>query len=116
VGATLAVVVASTEVAANTAASLVSVFYCETGSVPVVTLTQAIAKESFYLFPPAGKIPGVTLMRAGNPEKALNSSYKRVTGQASAGGQYHFYMETQVISNEHQFSQNKEFVLILWSR
>lgn len=26
---------------------------------------------------------------------ALNSSYRRVSGHISAGGQYHFYMETQ---------------------
>ena len=97
VGATLAVVVASSEAIANEAAALVKVLYTETGSVPVVSLSQAIEKKSFYLFPPSGLVPGLTVIKAGNPDKAMNSAYKRVTGTASAGGQYHFYMETHVI-------------------
>jgi xanthine dehydrogenase/oxidase len=96
VGATLAVVVASTESVANEAAALVRVMYTETGIVPVISLSQAVEKKSFYSFPPPGVIPGVTLIRAGNADKAMNAAYRTVSGQASAGGQYHFYMETQV--------------------
>lgn len=96
VGATLAVVVASSESVANEAAALVNVIYADTGIVPVISLSQAVDQQSFYAFPPPGVIPGVTLIRTGNADKAMSTAYKTVTGQASAGGQYHFYMETQV--------------------
>ena len=88
--------VASTESVANEAAALVKVIYTETGIAPVTSLSQAVEQQSFYAIPPPGIIPGVTLIRAGNADKAMSTAYRTVTGQASAGGQYHFYMETQV--------------------
>jgi xanthine dehydrogenase molybdopterin-binding subunit B len=96
VGATLAVVVANSEVAANAAAAQVRVFYEDVGVTPVVSITQAIEKKSFYSFPIPGKIPTLSLIVAGNADKALKSSYGTASGRAAAGGQYHFYMEAQV--------------------
>ena len=39
--------------------------------------------------------PFVTLLRAGEPEKAMHAAAHRARGTISASGQNHFYMETQ---------------------
>jgi xanthine dehydrogenase large subunit len=93
VGAAIAVVIATTEAAANFATSLVRVNYNETSDSPIVNLEQAIAKKSFFKIP--AHIPQVTNIKAGDPDKYMKSAFKTVKGHINAGGQYHFYMEAQ---------------------
>lgn len=91
VGAPLAVVVASTEAVANQAAAAVGVAYSSTGTAPVVNITQAIEKQSFY-----DRVPRFyTDITRGDPDTAMSQSTYTVSGRISAAGQYHFYMEAQ---------------------
>lgn len=91
VGAPLAVVIATTEAGANAAAALVKVMYTDIGVLPISSLKQAVEQRSFFTDVP----DSYTYLRQGQPEDALSTAEYRVKGELVAGGQYHFYMETQ---------------------
>jgi xanthine dehydrogenase large subunit len=76
-------VVAESEDAAREAAKRVLVKYEPLA--PVVTIREAIEKDSFLTIP--------TIMKRGEPEKA-DSDYW-LTGEVEMNGQDHFYLETQ---------------------
>ncbi|XP_048451057.1 xanthine dehydrogenase-like [Rhincodon typus] len=56
---------------------------------PIVTLDDAIEKESFY------PSPGTELL-VGDPVGAISESPYQIEGEVRAGEQYHFHMETQI--------------------
>ncbi|XP_048382668.1 xanthine dehydrogenase/oxidase-like isoform X2 [Stegostoma tigrinum] len=56
---------------------------------PIVTLDDAIEKNSFYPLPGKGLI-------VGDPADAISKSPHHIEGEVRAGEQYHFHMETQV--------------------
>lgn len=55
---------------------------------PILTIDQAMARESFVM-PPRS-------VRRGNPEDAIAGAPHRLQGRISMGGQEHFYLEGQV--------------------
>lgn len=92
VGAPLAVIVATSDAIATKAASLVKVTYSDSRNTPppVTNLNEAINRKSFY-----EDIDGISTLAIGNADQAMSTSTYRAKGRLSAGGQYHFYMETQ---------------------
>ena len=54
----------------------------------ILTIEQAMAKQSFVLAPHT--------MRRGEPEHALAAAPRRISGRTEIGGQDHFYLEGQV--------------------
>lgn len=91
VGAPLAVVVATTEDIAVKAASLVRVTYGGSNTRVINNLQEAIAANSFY----SDIDPSMSTLSIGNAKSAMAQATYRATGRITAGGQYHFYMETQ---------------------
>jgi xanthine dehydrogenase large subunit len=75
-----------TREAARAAAALAVVEYEETA--PVLTIEEALAKESFVLPP--------HIMRRGDVAAALAEAPHRLKGRIEMGGQDHFYLEGQV--------------------
>jgi xanthine dehydrogenase/oxidase len=90
VGAPLAVIVATTEEIATRAASLVKVTYGGSNAKVISNLQEAMTAKSFY-----DVDPSMTSMAIGDASAGLSQSVYRAKGRVSAGGQYHFYMETQ---------------------
>eukprot|EP00595_Chromulina_sp_UTEXLB2642_P001383 CAMPEP_0196762962 /NCGR_PEP_ID=MMETSP1095-20130614/3124_1 /TAXON_ID=96789 ORGANISM="Chromulina nebulosa, Strain UTEXLB2642" /NCGR_SAMPLE_ID=MMETSP1095 /ASSEMBLY_ACC=CAM_ASM_000446 /LENGTH=826 /DNA_ID=CAMNT_0042115135 /DNA_START=1752 /DNA_END=4232 /DNA_ORIENTATION=+ len=93
IGQPLGVVIATTEAIAIQAVSYVTVSYSEQVTTLVTNINDAISSNSYYKIP--DHIPSLTMMRQGNAEKALINAKYRSKGHISAGGQSHFYMETQ---------------------
>lgn len=92
VGMPLALVVATSEAAANDAAGKVRVTYGSMGKAAITNLDEAVAASSFYKMPP---VPGLTTIEKGDATQALSTAYGRSQGHISASGQNHMYMETQ---------------------
>ena len=84
-GQPLFVVAAETLDQARAAASLATVSYEDLE--PILTIEQALARESFVLEP--------HVMRRGEPEAALAAAPHRLAGRLEIGGQDHFYLEGQ---------------------
>ena len=91
IGAPLGVICATSEALANKAASKVVAKYEDIGLKPVTNLQQALSSKSFFTDVPRS----YGHIRAGNPEQAMRAAQCKVKGRVEAGGQYHFYMETQ---------------------
>jgi xanthine dehydrogenase molybdopterin binding subunit/xanthine dehydrogenase small subunit len=84
-GHLIALVVGETPEACRAAAEKVVVEYEPLP--PILTLQDAIAKESFHTEP--------NFMRRGDAEKALKAAPLTLEGEFEFGGQEHFYLETQ---------------------
>ncbi|XP_062514370.1 uncharacterized protein LOC134189984 isoform X2 [Corticium candelabrum] len=87
-GQPLLLVLADTQVHADAAARAIRVTYKSHGK-PIVTLEQAIKAGSLFHDDQAKAI------KKGDPADALRKSAHRISGQVSAGSQYHFSMETE---------------------
>ncbi|PVD26234.1 hypothetical protein C0Q70_13904 [Pomacea canaliculata] len=85
-GQVIGAVVAETQVQAQRAAQAVKVKYIELE--PVITIQDAIQKNSFFPFHP-------TICR-GDVEVALSAAAHTLEGEMRVGAQEHFYLETQV--------------------
>jgi xanthine dehydrogenase large subunit len=79
-------VAAATVEQARRAARLARIEYRERGA--ILTIEQALAKEATVL--PSHE------MRRGEPEQAIASAPRRLSGRIRMGGQDHFYLEGQV--------------------
>ncbi|QDZ24669.1 xanthine dehydrogenase [Chloropicon primus] len=86
-GQRLALVVADSELHAESAANAIKVTY-NSPSNPILTIEDAIQKKSFYNSKPEtfGK---------GDASAAMKASDVKLSGTASCGHQHHFYMEVQ---------------------
>jgi xanthine dehydrogenase large subunit len=85
-GEAIAVVVAISMNAARDAASLARINYLDLPA--ILSIDAAKAAESYVVAP--------MLMRRGDPESALAAAPHQLTGEGVAGGQDHFYLETQI--------------------
>jgi len=84
-GQSLFAVVAKTRLEARRAAALAEIEYDPLPA--VLTIKEAMEKGSLLAAP--------SVMQRGDPEKALNASPHRLSGEISMGGQEHFYLEGQ---------------------
>ena len=84
-GQLVALVVGETQAACRAAAEIVVVDY--EPLLPVLTLGDALAKDSFHNQP--------NFIRRGDAETELAKSTFRIEGEFEFGGQEHFYLETQ---------------------
>jgi len=84
-GQMVAVIVGESEDACRAAAAAVVAEYEPLA--PVLTIRDAIAKESFHTEPNA--------MRRGDADAAIAAATRRIEGEIELGGQEHFYLETQ---------------------
>jgi xanthine dehydrogenase large subunit len=85
-GEAIAVIAATSQNAARHAATLAKITYEDLPA--ILTIEDARAAESYVVAP--------MHLRRGDPEAALSAAPHRLTGTASAGGQDHFYLETQI--------------------
>ncbi len=89
-GEPVALVAAHTLAQARFAASLAVIRYEDLA--PILSIAAAKAAES-YVVPPM-------LLQRGDPASAIAAAPRRLHGSASAGGQDHFYLETQIAQAE----------------
>ncbi|XP_059139151.1 uncharacterized protein LOC131927492 [Physella acuta] len=87
-GQTLGLIIAKTIGQAKAAARKVKVTYSEIFE-PILTLQDSIAHNKEYDFSPKE-------YTVGKPDEALQSVDRVVEGECQLGGQFHFYLETQV--------------------
>ncbi|XP_046576122.1 probable aldehyde oxidase 2 [Haliotis rubra] len=87
-GQPVGLILAETQTAADEAAKKVDITYSDV-STPILTLDEAIEKESFWANPLAEH-------RLGDPETAMKKCSKTLRGTTRCGSNYHFYMENQV--------------------
>jgi xanthine dehydrogenase large subunit len=85
-GEAVAVVAATSMNAARDAAKLARIAYEDLQ--PILTIDDAIAAESYVVAP--------MLMQRGDAKTAIAAAPHRLSGAAQAGGQDHFYLETQI--------------------
>jgi xanthine dehydrogenase large subunit len=85
-GEAIAVIAATSQNAARHAATLAKITYEDLPA--VLTIEDARAAESYVVAP--------MRMRRGDPETAMEAAPHRLSGTACAGGQDHFYLETQI--------------------
>jgi xanthine dehydrogenase large subunit len=85
-GEAIAVIAATSMNAARDAAELARITYEDLPA--IVTIEEARAAESYVLAP--------MLMQRGDAAAAIAAAPHRLTGTATAGGQDHFYLETQI--------------------
>jgi xanthine dehydrogenase large subunit len=85
-GEAIAVIAATSQNAARHAATLAKITYEDLPS--ILNIEDARAAESYVVAP--------MHMRRGDPETALAAAPHCLSGTASAGGQDHFYLETQI--------------------
>ena len=85
-GEAIAVVAASSMNAARDAAALARITYQDLPA--ILSIEAARAAESYVVSP--------MLMERGNAATGITSAPHRLTGSAFAGGQDHFYLETQI--------------------
>ncbi|GAU94198.1 hypothetical protein RvY_06020 [Ramazzottius varieornatus] len=86
-GQPVAIVVATSQVAAENGAKQVKAVYANVKT-PILTCQDAIQAKSFY--------PAIDDLKVGDAEAAIASAPHQVKGSMELGGQMHFYMETQV--------------------
>ncbi|GFS24807.1 indole-3-acetaldehyde oxidase-like, partial [Elysia marginata] len=89
-GQAIGVIVAKTKGTGLKAAEAVKVTYKDVKP-PIVTIEDAIKRKSFFPDPPAPK-------SVGDAKGAIASAPHRLTGSISCGDQFHFHLETQVVS------------------
>ncbi|XP_048248147.1 indole-3-acetaldehyde oxidase-like [Haliotis rufescens] len=87
-GQPVGLILAESQTAADEAAKKVAITYSDTRP-PILTLDEAIEKESFFANPMAEH-------RLGDPETAMKKCSKTLSGRTLSGSNYHFYMENQV--------------------
>jgi xanthine dehydrogenase large subunit len=85
-GEAIAVIAATSQNAARHAATLAKITYED---LPAILSIEAARAQNSYVVSPMH-------MRRGDPEAAMAIAPHRLTGAASAGGQDHFYLETQI--------------------
>ncbi len=85
-GEAVAVVAATSMNAARDAAKFARIAYEDLQ--PILTIDDAIAAESYVVAP--------MLMQRGDAKTAIAAAPHRLSGAAQAGGQDHFYLETQI--------------------
>jgi xanthine dehydrogenase large subunit len=89
-GEPIAVVAAATLAQARDAANLAKITYEDLPA--ILSIDAAIAAESYVVAP--------MVMTRGEPDAAMQAAPHRLTGTAIAGGQDHFYLETQIAQAE----------------
>lgn len=89
-GEPIAVVAAATQAQARDAANLAKIDYEDLPA--ILSIDSAIAAESYVVAP--------MLLQRGDPDGAMATAPHRLTGKAVAGGQDHFYLETQIAQAE----------------
>jgi len=102
-GQPLGIIVASSQRVALEAAALVKVTYADVSTSPILTLDDAIAKQSFF-----NKTPDT--LSVGDADAALKAADVTFSGEVRCGHQYHFYMETQNACAERADEGNGVFV------
>jgi xanthine dehydrogenase large subunit len=85
-GEAIAVIAATSQNAARHAATLAKITYEDLPA--ILTIEDAREAKSYVVAP--------MNMRRGDPETAMAAAPNRLTGTAQAGGQDHFYLETQI--------------------
>ncbi|XP_067671007.1 uncharacterized protein [Haliotis asinina] len=87
-GQPVGLILAETQAAADEAVKKVDITYTDVRT-PILTLDDAIEKESFFANP-------LVEHRLGDPETAMKKCSKTLSGRTRSGTNYHFYMENQV--------------------
>jgi len=91
-GTVVAVVLAKTWLAAQTAAQMVSVTVKD-AKANIVTVDQAVAANSFFTLPPPPQAPPMSVGR-GDPDAAIAAAGTNTySGSVQLGYQYHFHLE-----------------------
>ncbi|CAL1541535.1 unnamed protein product [Lymnaea stagnalis] len=86
-GQAIGIIVADSEITAQTGASMVKVTY-KNIKPPIVDILDGIQQKSFFPDPPPPTI-------VGDPKGAIAAAPNKISGNIRCGDQYHFYLETQ---------------------
>jgi xanthine dehydrogenase large subunit len=89
-GEPIAVIAATSLAAARHAAGLAAITYED---LPAILTIEAAHAAAAYVVPPMR-------LERGDPDAAMAAAPHRLTGRAEAGGQDHFYLETQIAQAE----------------